>query len=133
MRFYVDRDCWARGGKWQYGASEMLNSVGCMCCLGHCALQLGFKKQDLYHAPLPEDVVRQMRDYQAPVRSTGLFTRMVGELKVVSTDLAQKAAYINDSYKITDESRERRLKLLFRKYGHTIEFGSGPDPQATKE
>lgn len=119
MHFKVDRSKWVRGG--MGGDAAMLNNEGNMSCLGHCALQLGWKPEDLAHRPLPANVVR---DANRPFRELGLFV-MKAAGKWIETEFAYQAARINDAYTISDRTREARLRALFKKHGHTISFHDG--------
>ncbi len=54
----IDRSRWARtnqGGKRPNGDSFLLNSKGCMCCLGFDCANLGVKNESLFRVSMPHD------------------------------------------------------------------------------
>lgn len=122
MDFIVKRSRWVCGrgytaskGVPGYGAGIgdacLLNDDGFMCCLGHCALQLGAKKKDILDVGMP-DFVKFPLKVLTKKRNTVLFC----------TKLSNEAQKINDNSTITNEEREERLKKLFKKHKHTITF-----------
>ncbi len=114
-KFTVRRKKWARGGK--NGRAELLNSDGNMCCLGFAACQVSRKTHEqLLNCGKPSEV------YLRKSFLTDEYRPEPNWVDVSNNKLTQKAITINDSVKITDETREKRLKALFRKYGIIIKF-----------
>lgn len=133
MEFVIDRSIWRCGGKDDSnlppntnkrgkGDTSLLNIEGYMCCLGQCALQLGYEKHYLLNIgePMELPVIEEIPDYEilhgVDNRSYG------GNDQYYNTDLSTKAMDINDNTKTTPEEKEEELIELFEEYGHTIKF-----------
>ena len=121
MEFVVKRSKWRAGddgvnaiGK---GETNLLNEEGFMCCLGHCALQLGAKKSEIDGQAMPKDIL----DKNDAFKYVPILNVKKGEF-INDSKLSEQAATINDDDKLTTEQRERKLKSLFSKFKHSITF-----------
>lgn len=61
MKFTVDCKTWRFGGDENYslennGTTQLLNIEGNMCCLGHCAINMGLSKDNIYQKGTPASV-----------------------------------------------------------------------------
>ena len=85
------------------------------CCLGFAALACGYTDEDIRGTSYP-------RTLPAP-RKQGMevFERMSGD-EWFNSDLAWKAATINDDERITNEEREQKLIALFKAHGIEVTF-----------
>lgn len=66
MKFVVDRSKWRCGGyalstQCGKGSTRLLNQEGFMCCLGHCALQLGTTQSDILDKGMPHHTNKIIR------------------------------------------------------------------------
>lgn len=123
MDFVVDRSKWRCGSigdnaKGLGNKTYLLNKEGFMCCLGHCELQLGRSKKIIFNKSLPSNIFISLSINND--NDPFVFKNRYGH--VASSDLSHDAVAINDDYKLTTPERERKLKELFKKHGHTIKF-----------
>lgn len=126
MKFVVKREKWRCGGngsdenKVGKGSTYLRNEQGFMCCLGHCALQLGVKSKEMIGVDMPDGVGLKGDN---PVKVIPVLTKKSKTSSFpTDTTLSTKAATINDDEKLTTKQRERKLKGLFSKYKHQIVF-----------
>lgn len=117
MKFVVDRSKWRCGSdsfnKVGKGMTSLLNSDGFMCCLGHCALQVGATASQIKNNGMPRNT-----DVVLPVLSK---KHKVYNF-IIDTRLSEAAAKINDDVSITTNERERKLRSLFSKFKHKLVF-----------
>lgn len=119
MKFVVDRSKWRCGGnskkanKIGKGSTNLRNNQGFMCCLGHCALQLGATTKDITRKPMPHDVVINLPILVTKPNQYGL----VGD-----SMLSKRAANINDDSTLSLTQREKKLKAVFKRNHHEIIF-----------
>lgn len=110
MKFIVSRKRWATGRD----AGKLMHGDRKMCCLGFCMRQLGAKAKDIQGLAMPSDL-------NWPEETP--FTKMVNlPWDDGDTELSEKASNINDDPELTNPEREKRLRKLFKEYGHTIVF-----------
>lgn len=117
MKFTIDRSKWRCGGvdtgnKRGYGPVSLLNKKGFMCCLGFVEKQLGLNDSQILDMDFPEHtrVPNILCEYSK--YSCAYF----------NSNLASRAACINDDGFYTDAEREAKLIELFAQHGHEIEF-----------
>lgn len=114
MDFVVRRSKWrcGSGGDHRHGTGVtlLLDSNGLMCCLGHCALQLGVKKKQIFGISMP-GVCLNVKVLTHNRKTNNK-----------NTKLSLMASEINDNTSYTDEQREEELRKLFKKFKHTITF-----------
>lgn len=113
MKFTVKRSKWKNARSFTEEETRLLNREGHMCCLGFVAKQCGAKNKDIQYESTPASIEK------IPERLQGIF---VYEGYRSNTPLSVEAMAINDDATITNSVRERKLKSLFKKYGHEIEF-----------
>lgn len=120
MKFIVERSKWRCGGEEKYGKGYgktlMLNKDGYMCCLGHCQRQLT-PKANMLNSGMPRIVIEKNK---LSINNNPFVIE--GNFKIHNSQLASNAATINDNESINQKERERQLKFLFKKFGHTIKF-----------
>ena len=110
----VSRKKWLRGGTDSY----LVNSDGCMCCLGFAANQISrITKEDMNMAVTPEEVY-QKESFLTEPRSTNAW----GGKSIRDNRFAHRAMIINDNPTISDKMRESRLKRLFKSNGVELTF-----------
>lgn len=135
-KFVIDRATWRCGdkGKYQHGRlpTLLLGSDGMMCCLGHCAIQLGATPEDIDDVGEPSDI---------PFGKLSAFSKATPELnsdciiavattsdldnesgEYLTSELGNEAITINDDMNITREERESKLTALFARHGHELTF-----------
>lgn len=121
MNFIVEKSKWLRniGNKLNYVAVLCTEKGGRMCCLGFCAIQSGVPEDSLIRVPLPGDIY-ECQKYP----KMRYFVKKIMNLSVEVSDsrLSFLASEINDDAKTTDDQKIAKLKSLFKKYRHTIEF-----------
>lgn len=123
MKFVVNRSKWRAGG-WKEnaigeGPTSLRNSEGFMCCLGHCALQLGAKPKEIIECAMPNEIADKNGEYKIlPI----ITTKVSGQEYAEYSSLSEQAAEINDDDTLTQVQRERKLKSLFSKFKHELEF-----------
>jgi hypothetical protein len=107
----VNRATWRCGNygpnKHGEGLTLLFNEQKFMCCLGHCALQLGATIEDIYKKAGPSSVVKNL----GPLHKEG-----------VSSGLAYNAMKINDNEKLTQIEREGQLTKLFAEHDLELIF-----------
>lgn len=109
-KFTVRRKKWARGRK--NGDPALRNDQECMCCLGFALNQISrIPMDDLNGGFMPQDTARHC-----------FLTNKDDDGEITDNALAEKASVINDSVKISDSTREKKLKKLFRKHGVIVKF-----------
>jgi hypothetical protein len=79
-----------------------------MCCLGFCARKRKFSIANLYNRKSPGELIKNI---------TGLTEKNCEE-----TTFCKNAITINDNIRISDKSREAKLKKLAPKMGFNFEF-----------
>lgn len=135
MKFVVNRAKWRAGDEGENavgkGPTSLRNSDGFMCCLGHCALQLGAKPSEILDCGMPNEVTDKNGNYKVlPV----IAVAVNGQGYSRDSSLSEQAAEINDDDKLTQAQRERKLKTLFSKFKHKLEFvGVARKNKAKKE
>lgn len=123
MKFVVNRSKWRAGDYGDNaigeGPTSLRNADGFMCCLGHCALQLGAKPKEIINCSMPNEITDKNGNYKViPV----IAVKFSGEGYCRDSSLSEQAAEINDDKKLTQAQRERKLKTLFSKFKHKLEF-----------
>ncbi len=124
MEFTIDCKTWRFGGDInnynENGGTYLLNSQGYMCCLGHCAINMGLKPEDILLNSVPTDV-NSAKGKEAIAYKTVFAESHFGEL-------TSDALYINDANhndfddEYTIENRMTDLIMLFNGHGHELEF-----------
>lgn len=118
MKFTVDCSRWRAGykGPNAIGRGDTLleNAEGFMCCLGHCSRQID-PDASIRGRLMPEPNLFSVGKKRNPLVSAS------DESAGCST-LSSKAADINDDSILTTAQRKAKLRLLFKKHGHTISF-----------
>lgn len=122
MRFKVDISKWARQTNGiDCGGSSLRNDLGYQCCLGFCVRQMGVSPVTILGRGMPYDLA----NYIGPKRYE--------KIEKVLGFLADDAARINDEENYSDAEKQKRLKKLFKKNGHSITFfDSGRKPRIPK-
>lgn len=124
MKFTIDRSKWLRGlGSERF--TYLRTPEGNMCCLGFVCIQLGVHPADILNHRIPISVVDPGGSHglsgEPPEPMVGVLLRP-GFPKWAQTDLTREAVDINDDDTISNHERERHLRYLFKKHGHTIVF-----------
>ena len=115
MRFTVKRSKWVRGSKEaKYGRVGLLNENGNMCCLGFVCKKLGASNDDIYGVGFPSGVLNS--------QTTTKFLDMFPDDSDTHRQYEDDAAEINDDKDLAPNTREARLKKLFRSRGHELVF-----------
>jgi 3-methyladenine DNA glycosylase Mpg len=122
MTFTIDRATWANASTTDQ--SRMFDSAnGMMCCLGQICKQTGTPRKHLIDQIDPADVGDN-------IRSARVQTLLLEEDGSCST-LAVSAMNMNDNPALTKRERECKLKALFLKAGHKLNFvGRSPRHRA---
>lgn len=116
MNFKINRKTWrcgregARYHKRGSGYTRLLNTEGYMCCLGQICLQLGLKRPDILGVASPDSL------------SSNNKVKILNNKHGCNSELASKAIEINDNMHTTVQEKEKKLKSLFSKFKHKIEF-----------
>ena len=114
MKFTVKRSKWVRGGlNTKYGPTYLLNKEGNMCCLGFVCKKLGASKDELFRVGFPSFI-------QSSHKIAKTFQELLPDLD--GKVFEDEAASINDDPLLKSNTREARLKKLFRSRGHEIVF-----------
>jgi len=118
MNFTVDRSRWQNGttskrypeiADWRVKETALLNEAGNMCCLGFVCRQLKVPKKALLGTDQPGALELNL-------------TTKARVDKQLSEDLVDDAIGINDSPNLQPRDREKQLRRLFAKHGHTLSF-----------
>ena len=115
MKFRVNREKWVRGGApafERFGSAKLLNDRGNMCCLGFVSKQCGAKTGVLLGKSFPSELGCTL-----PAKAKFLL-----EVDEYQPWLEDRAQAINDDPALKPNTREAKLKALFREAGHEIEF-----------
>ena len=128
MKFILNIPTWRSGGLPEERPVEILgegdielgNTLGYSCCLGQFCRQLGVDEKDLTGVAmpmsLPTEIISANKALSIFVEKSPL------EINVYEcTDLAMRAAGINDDTDLTVEERIEALQDLFHLSGHEIE------------
>lgn len=103
----VRRSEWARGGR--NGDARLLNTNGCMCCLGFAICQITkIKKSDIDGEKMPEEVFNRKS--------------FLTEEDGCNNSFAEEASFINDTKDLLEKHREKKLKDLFKKNDINLKF-----------
>lgn len=120
MKFVVDRSTWRFGGSnylHELGETRLLGNKGFMCCLGHCLINLGIKKEDIDSLSKPDELDILAEPFNH------LDTNILRKKPAISnTELSIRAMSINDNLYFNNEHREKQLIELFKEYGHELSF-----------
>lgn len=124
MKVTIPRDRWLRGD-----AAGILWNVdtGCGCVFGHYAIALGYDPLELHLGDEPSGVPVPTN---APgplwpdwvVYDSGLTFGPDDEPAYVTTAACGHMISINDTPGLTDETREKQLKMFFGYHGVELEF-----------
>lgn len=119
MDLVINRAKWRCGGengvKTQRGVGEtlLLNNDGAQCCLGQISQQVGISKKEILNSACPGDLSKKIPLLSNKSKVKGYFE---------DSSLSEQAMEINDDITFNDKEREQKLKLLFSKYKHKLEF-----------
>src|SRR5690349_14249491 len=109
----INRAKWRTGSYSSYrtgkGETQLLNTEGCMCCLGFRCQQLGIPKKDLLDIGEPADVEWEVIPDLVTKDGT-------------NTAFCDQAMTINDDEDITTEQREAEIIAHFAKKGTKVVF-----------
>ena len=115
----LDYKIWRSGGPFHYhgevvgeGDTQLLNEGGYMCCLGQFCEQAGVPRDSLHDKEYP-DVL-------------GSAPKLLVK-NGYTTDLASRAAEINDCSRLPTAVRVVQLQKLFRKHKKTIVLKNFPE------
>ena len=133
FEFTVDRKNWFRGSR--YDSSLLISPshaldcgvpeehIGKMCCLGFYAKACGVSEKALKNtnASSPQELS------EAKARLPKQFKKLLvdhkwHDLDVNESKLSLKLMSTNDSHKISNKTREARLKKLFKEINVTVKF-----------
>lgn len=111
--FVISRAKWAHSTFTRHRMSLMLDENGMQCCLGIYASACHVPSDELLDTATPEDVVNSFseRAWNTKLVKTSTNIDIVGEL-----------INANDSIGLSDRSRERKIRSLFKKLGITVHF-----------
>lgn len=121
MKYTIDRSKWVCALKgvsytsriFAIGPSHLLNRQGRMCCLGQVCKSHGVNDDDLNGSLYPSELTEGWERYLAPD------WLMNGSESSIT---AKRMMDVNDCTEINQAEREKKLKALARKAGHTLEF-----------
>lgn len=131
-KYVIDRKRWLRGTGGEF--SSLLNSQrNGMCCMGHICQQEGVSDVLLEGKLTPVDAIysAKKKNLEVPKVIYDFFTievmppteeRPILEDRLDASCLSNHAACINDDEELSDETREERLKILFKEKGVELEF-----------
>lgn len=130
MKVKVSRRKWTRGGLFDTGLLVEKGELGegRMCCLGFACLQMGVRRKVLTGLAMPDDILLADETTYNGVEATEKEKQLVRKSALIAKNgkknskLTERAAAINDNDYMPDAVREKKLKTLFRKFGHTITF-----------
>lgn len=108
MKFTIDRKKWLRGDE---DSLLLRKKDRKMCCLGIFLNECGMKKKDLMGKGSPYSL-----DTPLPQQAQWL-TNQWG-----NADLTRELMKVNDDDTICDNTREKKLRELFRKKNITVHF-----------
>ena len=97
---------WVRGAK--NGESSLLNSQGCMCCLGFLAIECGADRGDISGKPSPD------------ATNGVLWPRRLLNRDGNNSALCHAMVKANDDQGIDDNARIKTLTPLFRQIGFRL-------------
>lgn len=125
MKYKVIKKLWRRANKKQEALeieTALLGDRGLMCCLGHCSLQVGYKKKQIDGVPMPSSIdIYKITEEQQDFLDL-CFTKIEDTVGIAYCDFEEMAAGINDDPNIFDSVRIKQLKALFKRHGQEIEF-----------
>ena len=121
-KLIIEEKKWARGEE-----SRLLDSEdGRMCCLGFAALACGFTEDEINSNGLPEDMMNELDEDNKETKGSWYSGLLMEDpslrSKYKDTKLTSDLVSVNDDLFIDDETRKRRLKILFAKIGVEVEF-----------
>lgn len=127
MKITVKRSKWGTGPA---GGSLRNAESGLRCCLGFAMEQVGCATSHITGAGMPADCLwnysdRRREEKEKVLVKKGLLKEKTTEWGCVvseNSDFCIQAAGINDDEDITDTEREKQLKELAKKHGHTMRF-----------
>lgn len=112
----IDRSKWARADVEDNGDSALLNTQGCMCCLGFWANQIcGISDKTLLNQGTPYCV----RDHAEGIYSLEM-KKLIDDIG--NNNLTHAMMAINDASDIPDYRREQLLRLLFASIDINVKF-----------
>lgn len=120
MKFTIELSKW-RSGRFSMtqtgsGLTKLLNHEGYMCCLGFCALQIGYSIEDIKNKDMPSDILQEdLVPNPLVVECYNLFHSSG------NSELSKEAMFINDS-ELPIETKMKELTKLFNECGHELEF-----------
>lgn len=117
MDFTVDRKTWNRGS---IHPTELSNTFG-MCCLGHCAINMGVSEKVIRGKTKPhylegDYLKKNVKQYLEIFCDAGKSAK-----SQENNALTIRAMRYNDSG-LKDDEREAFLVELFKNHNHTIKF-----------
>lgn len=113
MTFTIDRATWANAATADRSTLHD-TQTGMMCCLGQICHQTGTSYAKLTNLTDPEEVGMDIRS----PRVRALLLNEHGG----SSALSGRAMLLNDDPDLSKAQRERKLKALFRREGHELNF-----------
>ena len=120
LKFTVKRENWLRGGG-EDGLSGLLIKDK-MCCLGFYALACGAKPSQIRNKAMPSNVAwSKVPDEILPLMASEKSKPFLWPSDWDSK-IAARLAFANDSDRIGDTVREKRLKKLFALIGVRVDF-----------
>lgn len=117
MELVIDRNQWDRGSS----ESKLLRADnGKMCCLGFCAIALGYTKGQILQLGSPA---------QLNIPAPSLTYKMINAKLVecipsghTNTDACEHLMVLNDAWDMNEEHREKALINEFKQIGIEVKF-----------
>jgi len=131
MKYIIDRSKWVCGGdRENLGESRLLNDLGRMCCLGQICLAHKINTDLLFEVGDPLTVALENNGANVPdwlVEIVGADES--GNTKYQQTKIVKEMIMVNDDTHLTQRDREKKLKELTKKAGHTLVFKNALRPK----
>lgn len=121
MKLVIDRDTWLRGK----GGAVLLDSDGCMCCLGFLAMALGASEEHILDLAGPSDTPDikwppALVPLRVPSNPDDYF-----RVRYRDSDFACELMNLNDSEETSEAKREADVAAMLLQAGIEVEFIGG--------
>lgn len=117
----IDRTKWYRGHG-SSGSALVRSADHLMCCLGFCALQRGFTKDELLEIGTPGEIVSVGRWQEDALWRVRGLVDTYDEGGIYETDVCDRLVDVNDDEDLSEPTRERRITELFAEIGVAVTF-----------
>lgn len=102
----------------RWGTGSLLNrNNNKMCCLGFMCRQAGVPRKSICNLGMPNALAYTNSKWGDLLRTLKLTTK-----DSQNSAFARRAAIINDNAVMSRPKKEKRLRALFKRYGHKIVF-----------